>query len=783
MEVQKERADLKKRLAEQTEALKTAEDKNEDILREFRELRLDTGVELEAYKKLVVIHEVVCAQLEALREEHTEISIAYRRQEEELQRTQKELAYQTDLAVAQNDLSRHYATQVSRIQTEYDAIYLQLGDAREEITVQRAQIVETTKEIETVRAVGEDYRLSLIKKDDEIRIERAAMHRKVSILEDIVRDTRNLDLEKTQECNKLDGELNDAKNRAKAAVNGKDDAIRQLARTKEEVSMRDEMLKQKEHALEDLRIRGEQYQYALRNHDHEKIQLQAMLEGEREAHQEALASLEHAYEERWLQLTERSEMWKMFMEDTFSSLNFNPISEKVKKLERDAERSAREIVSVRRESDEKAKQVENLTQRLAALREESQQLQIKKAAAEEQITLLQETTVPLEVYETVCMHTEEIRQRIFVMASELSEDVPALKREVAHLREKAHNQEKALHAAQASRAAGDSMQEETLASTQMLSTQQKSTESTTLLDLAGSTYDAGGSDAGGYSTFYDTVEAEVQTEIQTLSREIQTALSFLGRERNETKEEAVRKQRERRHSLTQMIHGQVAVPPEMDAQMAAGIDVGSSNANRNPKSTLQSVANTLVSQGNSRSPPRSPAATPYVNAPFDGDRGLGALRFGSVTPNEPRRFRIGATNTQVASIATGRDSLRPSTGLIEVDRRSSVRRPSTSPDRKSITALSKARRESSSGSPPAEARGGTILVDIAGGSRSRKTQIAMGTPIFLEDREKLRSMRSQPGHSSRNMRPPQQHRATVAASLQGGTRGAAVSVVPHPPGF
>ena len=49
---------------------------------------------------------------------------------------------------------------------------------------------------------------------------------------------------------------------------------RQLARAREEIAFRDDMLAEKDKSIQDLQIRGLQYQHAMRDHDSEKLQLQ-----------------------------------------------------------------------------------------------------------------------------------------------------------------------------------------------------------------------------------------------------------------------------------------------------------------------------------------------------------------------------------------------------------------------------------------------------------------------------------------------------------------------------
>merc|ERR1719163_1310061 len=180
-----------------------------------------------------------------------------------------------------------------------------------------------------------------------------------------------------------------------------------------------------------MRIRGLRNQHEMRDYAMEKAQLMAMLDGEREVSVRERDALAEAYEAKCLKMLENMEMWKMHLEDALSFINFNPVADKVQKLEALIVDLRQQTADARRATEDKSRQLEAFSHRYAEVRDEGEALRAELHAVSQALAEAEAAAPGGDLWQEVegaHMAAEEWRGRLAQALSDRGDLTAALKK-------------------------------------------------------------------------------------------------------------------------------------------------------------------------------------------------------------------------------------------------------------------------------------------------------------------------------------------------------------------
>jgi len=225
----------------------------------------------------------------------------------------------------------------------------------------KKEMIEITKKSVKIESVCQQTQQAMQKLQVEHSVERKCQVKKIAMLEKVIADERQQRRELVQEASGLDEKRTDTLKK----LEQKELEIRELKRQRlekeEEADRARILLKDEQQRAQSLLTLSDKHHSAVASHNAEVRQMQVILEDERAQAKAQINELKTSYEVARSKLEQEIDSWQLRFEDALSLLHFNPMVEKIKKLEKDNEQLNQNAKTMTKKLETNETEIANLT--------------------------------------------------------------------------------------------------------------------------------------------------------------------------------------------------------------------------------------------------------------------------------------------------------------------------------------------------------------------------------------------------------------------------------------
>eukprot|EP00929_Paragymnodinium_shiwhaense_P113657 TRINITY_DN81953_c0_g1_i1.p1 TRINITY_DN81953_c0_g1~~TRINITY_DN81953_c0_g1_i1.p1 ORF type:complete len:1108 (+),score=400.14 TRINITY_DN81953_c0_g1_i1:151-3474(+) len=321
---------LDKDLSQLTEERRNLQKEINDLSMSFRTNQIELKRKVEQLERTEKQHEKLSTSHRQLLDQHRTLCI-------EAENLREDVTHLDEQFKRESDLRKQLQSEVKQLQGKLQLMQMERDAQLLAVQGMQKELKEATEKGVRFDSIVRDTKHAMSKLRLEHQVELKAHAQKVAMLEKVVADERkerrNLVNETQEVCEKREDALDKLKEKRIECH----ELQRRLLEKEEEVDRLKILLRAQEQRNSEQLVTVDKYQAAVARHDAEVRQMQVLLECEREEAKKALQEMQEAHQHARHLLDRRVEHGRMYFEDAFSRLNFNPAADKLLLVEAEVE--------------------------------------------------------------------------------------------------------------------------------------------------------------------------------------------------------------------------------------------------------------------------------------------------------------------------------------------------------------------------------------------------------------------------------------------------------------